>query len=73
MIDNEYFRHTRSAEEIAAELAKDSTKVDPNLVIPGVNAPKLTDGEDVILAYCLEQRITREEFDEIPAYQRKNK
>lgn len=70
MIDNEFFQKMR-AQAAADEMAKDSTKVDSSMVIPGVNAPSLRDGEDAIKEYCEQQGITVEEFYEIPAYKRK--
>jgi len=71
--DDERRRFTQKiiAEEFAKKRDKDSTQVDKNIKITGINAPALTDGEDVIEAYCKKQGISREDFDNIPAYKRR--
>jgi hypothetical protein len=71
--DEERRRFTQKmiAEEFAKKTETDSTKINENLKFPGINAPALTDGEDVIEAYCKKHGISREDFDNIPAYKRR--
>lgn len=59
------------AQQFAEKAAKDSTRVDDNVKIPGINVPDFKDGDDVIEAYCKKHGISREDFDNIPAYQRR--
>jgi len=57
--------------QFAEKAAQDSKRVDDNIKFTGINAPALTDGEDVIEAYCKENGISREDFENIPAYKRR--
>ena len=70
MIDGEFFQRMR-AQQIADRMDQSDRRVDPSIPIPGVNMPDFSSGEEAIAEYCSKQGITREQFDQIPAYKRR--